>query len=85
MAKTKETGPKKWHGKDNSSYQTLPRIVHFPFVLHTCNPSTHEAEAGGSQVPGQPELPSETLSQKGEEEIGKAESWAVSGRSWGRW
>jgi hypothetical protein len=32
-------------------------------VLYTCNPSTLEAEAGGSQVPSQCELYSETLSQ----------------------
>jgi hypothetical protein len=30
-------------------------------VLCTRNPSTGEAEAGGSQVPGQPGLPSETV------------------------
>jgi hypothetical protein len=32
-------------------------------VLHICNPSTQGAEAGGSQVRGQPGLHSETLSQ----------------------
>jgi hypothetical protein len=31
-------------------------------VLHTYNPSTQEAEAGGSRVPGQPRLHNETLS-----------------------
>jgi hypothetical protein len=31
---------------------------------HTCNPITPEAEAGGSIVPGQLGLHSETLSQK---------------------
>jgi hypothetical protein len=30
-------------------------------VVHTCNPTTQEAEAGGSRVPGQPELYSETV------------------------
>jgi hypothetical protein len=30
-------------------------------VVHASNPSTWEAEAGGSQVRGQPELHSETL------------------------
>jgi hypothetical protein len=30
--------------------------------MHTCNPGTREAEAGGSQVPGQPGL-NEILSQ----------------------
>ena len=30
-------------------------------VAHTCNPSTWEAETGGSQVRGQPQLLSETL------------------------
>jgi hypothetical protein len=33
-------------------------------VAHDCNPSTWEAEAVGSWVPGQPGLHSETLSQK---------------------
>jgi hypothetical protein len=33
-------------------------------VVHAFNPSTWEAEAGGSRVPGQPELYSKTLSQK---------------------
>jgi hypothetical protein len=33
-------------------------------VVHTCNPSTQEVEAGGSQVPDQPELHSETLFQE---------------------
>ena len=31
-------------------------------VVYSCNPSTWEAEAGGSQVPGQPQLLSEALS-----------------------
>ena len=30
-------------------------------VAHACNPSTWEAETGGSQVGGQPQLPSEAL------------------------
>lgn len=30
-------------------------------VGHTCNLSTEEPEAGGSQVCGEPELPSEML------------------------
>jgi hypothetical protein len=33
-------------------------------VVHICNPSTQEAEAGGSSVPGQPGTHRETLSQK---------------------
>jgi hypothetical protein len=33
-------------------------------VMHICNPRTGEAEAGGSWVPGQPGLHSETLCQK---------------------
>jgi hypothetical protein len=33
-------------------------------VVHTCNPSTEEVEAGGSSVLDQPELHSETLSPK---------------------
>jgi hypothetical protein len=33
-------------------------------VVHICNPSTWEAEGGGSQVWGQSELHRETLSQK---------------------
>jgi hypothetical protein len=32
-------------------------------VIHACNPSTQEAKAGGSWVPSQPRLHSETLSQ----------------------
>ena len=31
-------------------------------VAHTCNPSTWEAETGGSQVQGQPQQVSENLS-----------------------
>ena len=31
-------------------------------VVHTCNPSTGEAETGGSQVRGQPQQFSEALS-----------------------
>jgi hypothetical protein len=33
-------------------------------MVHACNPSTQEVEAGGLRVQGQPELHSETLSQK---------------------
>jgi hypothetical protein len=33
-------------------------------VVHACNPSTKEAEVGGSRVAGQPGLHMETLSQK---------------------
>jgi hypothetical protein len=33
-------------------------------VVHTCNPSTQKAKAGGLQVPGQPGLYGKTLSQK---------------------
>jgi hypothetical protein len=33
-------------------------------VVHTCNLSAQEAEAGGSQIWGQPELHSKTLSKK---------------------
>jgi hypothetical protein len=32
--------------------------------MHTCNPSTEEAEEGGSQNPGQPRLHRESLSQE---------------------
>jgi hypothetical protein len=32
-------------------------------VVHACNPSTQEAEAGGFPVQGQAGLPSKTLSQ----------------------
>jgi hypothetical protein len=32
--------------------------------VHTCDPSTGEAEAGGSGIAGQPGLPSKNLSQK---------------------
>jgi hypothetical protein len=35
-------------------------------VANLHNPSTQEVEAGGSQVPGQPRLYSEKLSQKNE-------------------
>jgi hypothetical protein len=33
-------------------------------VAHACNPSTQEAEAGESRVPGQPGLLCKSLSQK---------------------
>jgi hypothetical protein len=33
-------------------------------VVHICNPSTWEAEAGGSQIGSQPGLHSEILYQK---------------------
>jgi hypothetical protein len=33
-------------------------------MVHTCNPSPYEMDAGGSQVRGQPELHSDTLSEK---------------------
>jgi hypothetical protein len=36
-----------------------PRVL-----VHTCNPSTWEAEAGKSGVPGQPGLQNNTLSQE---------------------
>jgi hypothetical protein len=32
-------------------------------MVHACNPSTHEAEAGESRVQGQPALHSKTLTQ----------------------
>jgi hypothetical protein len=40
-------------------------------VVYICNPSTQAAKAGRSQVPGQPELYSQTLSQKRKEKKGK--------------
>jgi hypothetical protein len=33
-------------------------------VAHACSPNTQEAEAGGSQVPGQSGQHSKTMSQK---------------------
>jgi hypothetical protein len=33
-------------------------------IVHACNPSTQEAEAGGLQIPDLPGLHSETLFQK---------------------
>jgi hypothetical protein len=36
-------------------------------VVHTCNHSTQEAKAGGSQVRGKSRLHSKTLSKKKEE------------------
>jgi hypothetical protein len=38
--------------------------------MDPCNSNTWEAEAGGSQVPGQPGLQSETLSHKKKQEMG---------------
>jgi hypothetical protein len=41
--------------------------ISFPLlgvVTHTCNPSTREAEVGGSFIPDQPVLHRENLSQK---------------------
>jgi hypothetical protein len=35
-------------------------------AVHICNPSTQEVEAGESKVRGPPELPRETLSQRGD-------------------
>jgi hypothetical protein len=35
-------------------------------VVHACNPSNREAEAGGYRVPGQSGVHSKTLSQKKE-------------------
>jgi hypothetical protein len=32
-------------------------------VVHACNPNTQEVEAGGSPVPGQPDLHTDTLSK----------------------
>jgi hypothetical protein len=43
-------------------------------VVHVCNPNTQEAEARGSQVQGQPELLSETLSQKNKTKKKKRQS-----------
>jgi hypothetical protein len=47
---------------------TLPCLKNHDYepsmVVHTFNPSYQEAEARGSQVQGQPELHSKTLSQK---------------------
>jgi hypothetical protein len=44
-------------------------------VVYICNPSTQAAKAGRSQVPGQPELYSQTLSQK-------VKKWRWKGTSW---
>lgn len=38
-------------------------------AMHACNPSTPEAETGGSRVQVQSGLSSKTLSQKGEGKI----------------
>jgi hypothetical protein len=38
-------------------------------VMHTCNPSTQENKARGSQVWSQPGLHSKTLSQKTKQEL----------------
>jgi hypothetical protein len=52
---------------DNKAYN-LENVkilkVQLGIKLHAYNPSTLEAEAGGSQVQGQPGLHSETLFQK---------------------
>jgi hypothetical protein len=42
----------------------LKEGVNMGMVVHSCNPSTWEAEAGGLRVQGQPWLHNETLSQK---------------------
>jgi hypothetical protein len=39
------------------------KILQLGVVVHTCNPSTREAEAGRVRVQGQPGLHIETLSQ----------------------
>jgi hypothetical protein len=44
--------------------QLLKVITELGGVVHACNPSTGDAEAGGSGVQGQPGLNNEILSQK---------------------
>jgi hypothetical protein len=44
-------------------------------VVHTCNPSTWEAEAGGFRAPGQPALHSKTLSQKEKQKVNQNKNW----------
>jgi hypothetical protein len=63
--------------KDSNDYQHLSVDSHLDIinqwfiistqsdtVVHTCNPSTVKAEAGGTQVPGQSKLHTKTLPQK---------------------
>jgi hypothetical protein len=58
------------HGACRSFLSFLVELKHTEFitqlktVMHVCNPSTWEMEAGGLWVWGQPELHTKTLSQK---------------------
>jgi hypothetical protein len=45
-------------------------VVKLGIVVHTCNPSSGETEAGGSLVQGQLELHSKTLTQKKKKKMG---------------
>jgi hypothetical protein len=47
----------------NQNYKSAD-LKNVSVVAHTCNPSTQEAEAGGSWVPGQSGLHNKTLCQK---------------------
>jgi hypothetical protein len=40
-------------------------------VVHSCNPSTWEAKAGGLRVPGQPGLQNDSLSLKKKKKSGE--------------
>jgi hypothetical protein len=49
--------------RGNVEIQSLPQILNFwpGVVIHDCNSSTQESEAGGLRVQGQPRLHSQTL------------------------
>jgi hypothetical protein len=53
------------------SLKTKKVLTKLGVVVHTCNPSTQDAEAGGSQVPGQATLRRMTVSKQQPSKINK--------------
>jgi hypothetical protein len=52
--------------RDSVGYFIRKNYMKWGMIVYTCNPTTQEAEAGGSWVQGQLGLHSETTSQKKE-------------------
>lgn len=51
-------------GKENKAKRMVGPYKRMAIVVHTCNPSTPKAGAGGSQVQGQPGLRRDPVSQR---------------------
>jgi hypothetical protein len=51
------------HSLTKKKRKEKENVMELSVVMHTCNSSTQEAEAGGLRVPGQPGLHSETLAK----------------------